>query len=48
MKKTVLAYVVLLGGLLVSSCVKPANVRITMDMFLKATTGIRKDIGTAD
>ncbi|MET3979543.1 hypothetical protein ABIB62_002128 [Mucilaginibacter sp. UYP25] len=48
MKKTVLAYVFLLSGILISSCVKPTSMRITMDMFLKATTGIRKDIGTAD
>lgn len=48
MKKTVLAYVIFLGGLLITSCVKPTGMRITMDIFLKATTGIRKDVGTAD
>ena len=47
MKKAVLGYVFLLG-LLISSCVKPNNMRTTIDMFLKATTGIRKDVGTAD
>ncbi|MCO5934519.1 hypothetical protein NAF17_03110 [Mucilaginibacter sp. RB4R14] len=48
MKKIALAYVVILSGLLVSGSVKPTNIRIAMNMFLKATTGIRKDIGTAD
>ncbi|WP_162499868.1 hypothetical protein [Mucilaginibacter terrigena] len=48
MKKNVFAYLVLISGLLLSSCVKQNSVRITMDIFLKATTGIRKDIGTAD
>ncbi len=48
MKKRLLTYVFLLGGLLLSSCVKTKNMRITMDMFLKSTSGIKKDIGTAD
>ncbi|MBD1386450.1 hypothetical protein IDJ75_14285 [Mucilaginibacter rigui] len=48
MKKALFAYLILFGGLLLSSCVKQNGVRITMDIFLKATTGVRKDIGTAD
>jgi hypothetical protein len=48
MKKTLFAYLVLFGGLLLSSCVKQNGVRLTMDIFLKSTTGIKKDIGTAD
>jgi hypothetical protein len=48
MKKALFTYIILFGGLLLSSCVKHTGMRITMDMFLKATTGIRKDVGTAD
>ncbi|WP_158596563.1 hypothetical protein [Mucilaginibacter phyllosphaerae] len=48
MKKNTFKYLVLLAGLLLSSCVKQSSVRITMDTFFKSTTGVRKDIGTAD
>jgi hypothetical protein len=48
MKKTIIIYVMFLGGLFFTSCAKKSNVRITMDILLKATSGIRKDIGTAD
>jgi hypothetical protein len=48
MKRKLLAYIILLSGLLFTSCVKHNTVRITMDIFLKATTDTRKDIGTAD
>ncbi|MBB3967957.1 hypothetical protein [Mucilaginibacter phyllosphaerae] len=48
MRKNIIAYLVLLGGLLLTSCVKQQSARITLDVFLKATTGARKDIGTAD
>jgi hypothetical protein len=48
MKRNLLAYIVLISGVLLSSCVKQTSMRTTMDIFLKATTGVRKDIGTAD
>ena len=48
MKKALVTYIILLGGLFFTSCLKPNGVHISMRLFLKATTGIKKDIGTAD
>ncbi|QXV64088.1 hypothetical protein INP83_13390 [Mucilaginibacter sp. 21P] len=48
MKKTLLGYILLLCGMFLSSCIKQTSVRTSMDVLLKATIGIRKDIGTAD
>ena len=48
MKKTVFGYILLLSGIFLTSCIKHTSVRTGMDVLLKATIGIRKDIGTAD
>jgi hypothetical protein len=48
MKKALFTYMIFLGGLLSTVYPKHTGTRMTMDLFLKATSGIRKDIGTAD
>ncbi|OJW16996.1 MAG: hypothetical protein C0154_01395 [Mucilaginibacter sp.] len=48
MKKIVLGYLLLVGGLLFSSCIKQNNLHSSMVALLKAGVGMRKDIGTAD
>ena len=48
LKNILLAYLILFGGLLSTSCSKHKVVQTTMDFFLKATTGPMKDVGTAD
>jgi hypothetical protein len=48
LKKNLLAYIILLSSLLLTSCIKQNTIRITMDVLLKTTSENRKDIGIAD
>ncbi|WP_166727647.1 hypothetical protein [Mucilaginibacter gilvus] len=46
MRKICLAALILLSGI-ITSCIKSSTVT-AMDVFLKPSVGVRKDIGTAD
>jgi hypothetical protein len=46
MKKICLAVLILVSGI-ITSCIK-SSTATTMDVFLKPSVGVRKDIGTAD
>ncbi|MFD0792175.1 hypothetical protein ACFQZX_01025 [Mucilaginibacter litoreus] len=48
MRKYIIASMLLLSGLLLTSCVRNSSTRTSVNVLLKTTVGIPKDIGTAD